>query len=107
MTDGPDVRLSSAWVISASIMPACWPRCRVSSSSASWTPKPERAAEIAAQVRIASRSPTRATCWIASMPCRVAVPTVSHVEVARPFLERGIPVLVEKPLAASLAEADG
>lgn len=36
----------------------------------------------------------------------VAVPTASHLEVARPFLERGTPVLVEKPMAASLAEAD-
>jgi predicted dehydrogenase len=36
----------------------------------------------------------------------VAVPTVAHVEVARPFLDRGIPVLIEKPMAASLAEAD-
>ena len=36
----------------------------------------------------------------------VAVPTVSHVAVARRFIDRGIPVLVEKPLAASLAEAD-
>jgi predicted dehydrogenase len=36
----------------------------------------------------------------------VAVPTESHVEVARPFLERGIPVLVEKPLARTAAEAD-
>ena len=36
----------------------------------------------------------------------VAVPTVAHVEVARPFLDRGIAVLVEKPMAASLAEAD-
>jgi predicted dehydrogenase len=36
----------------------------------------------------------------------VAVPTVDHVTVARRFIERGIPVLVEKPLAASLEEAD-
>jgi predicted dehydrogenase len=36
----------------------------------------------------------------------VAVPTVAHVEVAMPFLERGVATLVEKPLAASLAEAD-
>lgn len=36
----------------------------------------------------------------------VAVPTTSHVEVSRLFLERGIPVLVEKPIAASVAEAD-
>jgi predicted dehydrogenase len=36
----------------------------------------------------------------------VAVPTVDHLSVARPFLERGVHVLVEKPMAASLAEAD-
>src|SRR3954447_22227780 len=36
----------------------------------------------------------------------VAVPTELHCEVALPFLDRGIPVLVEKPLARSLAEAD-
>ena len=36
----------------------------------------------------------------------VAVPTESHLEVARPFLERGIPVLVEKPMARSQREAD-
>jgi predicted dehydrogenase len=35
----------------------------------------------------------------------IAVPTVRHLEVARPLLERGIPVLVEKPLAPTLAEA--
>ena len=35
----------------------------------------------------------------------IAVPTVDHLTVARPFLERGIHVLVEKPMAATLAEA--
>jgi predicted dehydrogenase len=36
----------------------------------------------------------------------VAVPTVGHVSVATAFLERGVHVLVEKPMASSLAEAD-
>lgn len=36
----------------------------------------------------------------------VAVPTVHHLEVARGLMEAGIDVLVEKPLASSLAEAD-
>jgi predicted dehydrogenase len=36
----------------------------------------------------------------------VAVPTEAHRDVSLPFLERGIAVLVEKPMARSLAEAD-
>ncbi len=36
----------------------------------------------------------------------VAVPTVQHLEVARPLMSAGIDVLIEKPLAATLAEAD-
>jgi predicted dehydrogenase len=36
----------------------------------------------------------------------VAVPTQAHLEVAQPFLQHGVATLVEKPLAASLAEAD-
>ena len=36
----------------------------------------------------------------------VAVPTLSHLEVSRPFLERGISALVEKPLAATVPEAE-
>jgi predicted dehydrogenase len=36
----------------------------------------------------------------------IAVPTVDHLSVARQFLERGVHVLVEKPMTTSLAEAD-
>jgi predicted dehydrogenase len=36
----------------------------------------------------------------------VAVPTAAHLEVAEPFLRRGVHVLVEKPMASSLADAD-
>ena len=36
----------------------------------------------------------------------VAVPTVGHCAVAREFIDRGIHVLIEKPIATSVAEAD-
>ena len=36
----------------------------------------------------------------------VAVPTERHADVALPFLASGVPVLVEKPMARNLAEAD-
>ena len=36
----------------------------------------------------------------------VAVPTVLHLQVARALMEAGVDVLIEKPVAASLAEAD-
>ena len=36
----------------------------------------------------------------------IAVPTESHVDVALPFVERGVAVLVEKPMASSMADAD-
>jgi predicted dehydrogenase len=36
----------------------------------------------------------------------IAVPTELHSEIALPFLQAGVPVLVEKPMARSLAEAD-
>lgn len=36
----------------------------------------------------------------------VAVPTVHHLSVARPLIERGVGVLIEKPLAPSAAEAE-
>jgi predicted dehydrogenase len=36
----------------------------------------------------------------------IAVPTVSHLDVALPFLERGVAALVEKPLAPTVADAE-
>ena len=36
----------------------------------------------------------------------IAVPTVAHVEVARPFVLAGKPVLIEKPIATGSAEAE-
>ena len=36
----------------------------------------------------------------------IAVPTEAHAAIALPFLEAGIPVLVEKPIARTIAEAD-
>jgi predicted dehydrogenase len=36
----------------------------------------------------------------------IAVPTETHRDVALPFLLSGVPVLVEKPMARNLAEAD-
>jgi predicted dehydrogenase len=36
----------------------------------------------------------------------VATPTVSHLDVARPFVERGVAVLVEKPMTRTSAEGE-
>jgi predicted dehydrogenase len=36
----------------------------------------------------------------------IAVPTEAHARIALPFLDAGIPVLVEKPIARSVDEAD-
>src|SRR5450759_53350 len=38
--------------------------------------------------------------------CSVAVPTAAHLEVARQLMQNGVDVLIEKPLAASVGEAD-
>jgi predicted dehydrogenase len=66
---------------------------------------PERAAEIAATT--GSRSLTHSTDLVGEVDgVTIAVPTELHHEIAMPFLERGISVLVEKPMARSLAEAD-
>ena len=64
-----------------------------------------RAAEIAA--KYATSPFTDASTLIGRVDAvTIATPTVSHVQVALPFIEAGVASLVEKPLAASLAEAD-
>ena len=67
--------------------------------------KPDRAAEIAATFRTHPFTDARDLLDRVDA-VSVAVPTQAHVEVALPFLERGIPVLVEKPLARSVEDAD-
>jgi predicted dehydrogenase len=66
---------------------------------------PERAAEIAASS--GARAFTDAGEVLDQVDAvTIAVPTELHRDVALPFLERGVSVLVEKPMARSLAEAD-
>ncbi len=36
----------------------------------------------------------------------IATPTVTHIDIAMPFVEAGVAVLIEKPLAVGLEEAD-
>ncbi len=71
-------------------------------------PEPARAAEAQAQYRI----PVYASMdeLLAAGPkldaASVAAPTIEHHAVASALLDAGVDVLVEKPLTASLAEAD-
>lgn len=64
-----------------------------------------RAAEIAAAANTVAHTDWRALDGQVDAVC-VAVPTESHLEVAQGLIARGIHVLVEKPLARSVAEAD-
>ncbi len=65
----------------------------------------ERAAEVAQAFGVMAH-PSLADLLEASDAVVVAVPTSDHESVACQALSRGVHVLVEKPLAASLAEAD-
>jgi predicted dehydrogenase len=67
--------------------------------------KPGRAEEIAATCG------TKAWPVAADLIGRVdavtiAVPTISHLDVTLPFLDRGVAALVEKPIAPTVADAD-
>ena len=71
-------------------------------------PDPARAAETAQQYAIPF-FPTVDALLAADLSlsaATVAVPTVHHHDVAAQLLEAGLDVLVEKPIAATLAEAD-
>src|SRR5256884_6837788 len=66
---------------------------------------PERAAAVAAEFQ------TLVLTGLEELPGRadavsVAVPTVAHAQVGCRLLEMGLDVLVEKPMAVDLAEAD-
>jgi predicted dehydrogenase len=67
--------------------------------------KPGRADEIAAKCGTKAW-PNAADLLGRIDAVTVAVPTVSHLDVALPFLERGVGVLVEKPIAPSVADAN-
>jgi predicted dehydrogenase len=67
--------------------------------------KPGRAEDVAA------RFGTKAWPVVSELLGRIdavtiAVPTVAHLDVALPFLERGVAALVEKPLAPTVADAE-
>ena len=76
--------------------------------AAALEPDPARAAEAEAQYGIPVFSTAEALlrAELRLDAASVAVPTVHHHAVASELLEAGLDVLVEKPLAASLREAD-
>jgi predicted dehydrogenase len=65
----------------------------------------QRAQEIAAAAQTTVLTDLTALPGLADAVI-VAVPTESHAAVALPLLEQRVPVLIEKPLARSVAEAD-
>src|SRR5512146_2296917 len=66
---------------------------------------PGRAAEIAAGTSARALTDFREIVGDVDA-VTIAVPTEQHRDVALPFLAKGTAVLIEKPLARSLAEAD-
>jgi predicted dehydrogenase len=67
--------------------------------------KPERANEVAA--KYGTTPFTNASDIVGRVDAvSIATPTITHVAVALPFIESGAAVLVEKPLAPTVAEAD-
>jgi len=65
-----------------------------------------RAAAVAEEYGSASFASLKELVQSGVQAASVAVPTVEHLKVARELMEAGVDVLVEKPLASSLAEAD-
>jgi predicted dehydrogenase len=68
--------------------------------------KPGRADEIASKYGVTGFTHLRDLPLEGIDAATIAVPTVSHLDVAMPLIDAGISVMVEKPLASSLADAD-
>jgi predicted dehydrogenase len=65
----------------------------------------QRAAKVAADLDVRA-FPSLDALLDAVDAVSIVVPTPSHYEVAAPALERGLHVLIEKPIAATIAQAD-
>jgi predicted dehydrogenase len=70
-----------------------------------YEPREDRAAEVAEELGIRA-FPDLESLLAGIDALVVATPTVTHRDVALPALERGIHVLIEKPIAPDLPEAD-
>jgi predicted dehydrogenase len=68
--------------------------------------KPGRAGEIASKLGVPSFTHLGELPLDGLDAVTIAVPTVSHVDVALPLIDAGVSVLVEKPLSSSLDDAD-
>jgi predicted dehydrogenase len=70
-------------------------------------PDPRRAREVGEEFGCPGLASVEALVALGNIDAAsVAVPTVHHLKVARKLMESDIDVLIEKPLATSLAEAD-
>jgi predicted dehydrogenase len=67
--------------------------------------RPERTAEIAGKLELPAATSLAGLLDVCDA-CVIAVPTEAHERVASAALERGLAVLIEKPIAASIEEAD-
>ena len=64
-----------------------------------------RATEIAARYR--TRAFTEASTLLPEVDAvTIATPTVTHIDIAMPFVDAGVAVLIEKPLASGVGDAD-
>ena len=67
--------------------------------------RPERAQQVTSELGVAA-TPSLESLLDQVDAVTVVVPTIGHHEVAKAAVERGIHVMIEKPIAATLAEAD-
>lgn len=68
--------------------------------------RPERAAEVAKELGVRAFA-TLEDALAAVRAVSIVIPTSAHAEVARRALERGVDVLLEKPITRTVEEADG